>query len=124
MKINLLKISFTITILGILLLLFITNLTTSKQISINQITNQYLNKQIKINATITQIQNKPSFQIITLTDSTGKIQAILPLTSNNLSINQNIILIGTLTQYKNSFQIQTNKIIQQTQTLEQPYHQH
>ena len=110
MQNNLLKISFTITILGILTLLIISNLIQPKLIPINQLTTKQLNKQIKIQGNITNIKTiNPTFHILTIKDSSSTIQATIN-NQKNLTINQNILLIGTLTIYENQLQIQTNKI--------------
>jgi len=117
MKNPLLKISFTITILGILILLIISNIIQPKLTTINQLTIKQLNKQVKIQGKITNIKTiNPTFHILTIKDSTSTIQAT---TNNqkNLIKNQTIILTGTLQPYKNQLQIQTNNIITQPQHL-------
>lgn len=106
---KILHISFAITIFGILILLLLSNILQPPLTKINQLTTKQLNKQIQIQGEIIKIQTQPTFQIITIQDSTSEINAILTI-SSNIKINQKIILIGTLTQYKDQLQIQTNKI--------------
>jgi DNA/RNA endonuclease YhcR with UshA esterase domain len=116
-----LNLSFTITILGILTLLIISNTIQPKTQQINQLTIKQLDQQVKIQGQITNIRTiNPSFHILTIKDSknsTSTIQATinkLPKSTinskTNFFKNQNITLTGTLTQYKDKLQIQTNKI--------------
>ena len=88
---KLLHISFTITILGILILLLILNTSQPPLTKVNQLTTKQLNKQIQIQGEIINIQNQPTFQIITIQDSTGKINAILS-PSSDIKINQRIFM--------------------------------
>ena len=104
-KINLLKISFAITIIGILLLLFLTTLKPEKK-DIANITSKDLNKQIQVSGKITNIRNynESNFQIITIEDSTGKINIILNKNLNLTNIS-NITIIGEVQEYKSELQI-------------------
>ena len=106
---KLLHISFTITILGILLIIILTNILQPKIIPINNITLKQLDKQIKTQGTITNIITHNEFQVITIKNQT-KINILLNLPSTNLTKNQNIIVTGKLQQYKNQLQINANQI--------------
>lgn len=110
MKLSLLKISFSITLLGILLLLFISTLEP-KPSNISDITQKQLNKKVKIQGTIFNIRfyNQSNFQVISVRDQTGKVD----ITSNkilNLKNNQNITVIGKIKEYKQFLQVQAEKI--------------
>ena len=95
--------------MGILLLLIIINFIPIKEIKINEISDQYLNKQVKVQGLISNIKihenNFTTFQII---NKNNKIQAICncPL----IQINQEVELIGRISEYKNKLQIQVDKI--------------
>ncbi len=112
MKINLLKISLSISLIGILLLLFLANTLQPKPINIQGINNKLLNQKVQVQGQITSIKtyHDSNFQVILIKDSTGKID----ITINqilNLTINQNMTVIGKITGYKGSLQIQAEKII-------------
>ena len=112
MKTHLLPLCLTISLIGIFILIFISINYQPKLTNIGNINNKLLNKQIKIQATISSIRSfeDSNFQIISVKDETGKID----ITTNkilNLSNNQTIIIIGKITQYKDSLQIQADKII-------------
>ena len=111
MKINTLPLCLTISLIGILILLFISITYQPKQIEIKNINNKLLNKQVKIQATIFNVHSfdDSEFQILSVKDKTGKID----ITTDkilNLSNNQTITIIGKVTQYKEFLQIQANLI--------------
>lgn len=111
MKINILQSSLIISLVGILILLSITTFLQPKQINISEINIKHLNKNIIVSGQITSIRSfeDSEFQIITLKDSTGEIQItadkVLQLTNN-----QNITVLGKITEYKGDLQVQANKI--------------
>jgi len=81
--------------------------------NIKDITPNHLNKQVKIQGQITNLRTiNPTFQILTLTDKTGQIQATIN-SNPQLKTNQEIVILGRITQYQNELQIQINKIILQ-----------
>jgi aspartyl/asparaginyl-tRNA synthetase len=108
---TLLKISFIVSILGILILLFISENIEPVQVKIKDITDLRLNQKVRITGQIIGIKTyqKSSFQIITINDSMAKIDVTLdkPL---NLTKNQTIIVTGKITEYKTNLQIQADKI--------------
>ncbi len=109
-KISLLKLSFVIAIVGILLLLVLANILPSQQIKIEKINNKLLNKKITTSGEILNLINYDNFQIISIQDETGKID----ITFNkilNLKKAQKITVIGKITEYKGNLQIQADKII-------------
>lgn len=110
---NLLKISLSSSLIGISLLLILSNILTPNQISIKQINNRYLNKNIIIKGQISDIKSYPEsdFQIIQIKDNTGKVNITINKITN-LKKFENISVIGSVIDYKDSLQIQSNKIIQ------------
>lgn len=118
---NLLKISITISLLGIIILLILTNIIEPKQTSINEIKIKDLNKKVKIHGKIENIKTiendntRESFQILTIFDKTREIDVVFNAKPNsnllNLKTNQYITIIGRVTQYKDKLQIQAEKII-------------
>ena len=112
MKLSLLQISLIISLVGIFILISIANLSPPDSLKISEINSNQLNKNIIISGQITNIMDfeESNFQIITLKDSTGEIQATINKVIN-LNKNQNITIIGKITEYRGELQINTNKII-------------
>ena len=111
-KINLLKIALSLSLFGILLLLFLSNFSEPKLTNIEEINNKLLNKKTQVRGQILNIKTyeNSSFQVISIKDSTGEID----ITTNkilNLTNNQNITVIGTIKEYNRGLQIQADKII-------------
>jgi len=87
MKINLLKISLSISLIGILLLLFLANTLQPKPINIQGINNKLLNQKVQVQGQITSIKtyHDSNFQVILIKDSTGKIDITINQIHNNKS---------------------------------------
>jgi len=108
---TLLKISLIISILGIIILLFLLNIIKPTQIKIKNLDDNYLNQKVELKGIIQGIKTykESNFQIITINDSTGKIDITLdnPI---NITKNKSVTVIGKVTEYKNNLQIQADKI--------------
>jgi len=110
MKTSLIKISFAIALIGIFFLLILVNYLPIKYLEIKDINNNLLNKKITVSGKITNIKNYNNFQVISLQDSSGKID----ITFNkilNLDKGDNLIATGRVREYKQYLQIQAEKII-------------
>ena len=107
---DLFKLSLIISIAGIFLLLFLSNILEPKIININEINEKMLNQKVKISGSIFRIESKEDFQIISIVDETGKIEVLCECDSN-LQENQNIEVIGRVQEYEKYLQIQADKII-------------
>ena len=110
---TLLKISLIIAIIGIIILLLLANTIQPTQIKIKNIDESLLNQKIEIKGEIQSIKTykESNFQIITINDSTGKIDITLDSPIINITKNQTIIAIGKVTEYKDNLEIQADKII-------------
>lgn len=108
-NIKLIKISLTISIIGILLLLLISSNITPHLFYINDINNNLLNKQVTISGTIFNIKNYNNFQVISIKDSSGKIDIT---TDKNLDLkyNDHIIVTGVIREYNEYLQLKANTI--------------
>jgi len=111
MKINPLKTTLLISLIGILFLLILSNFLQPRLIEIKDINDNLLNKKVRVQGEILNIKNyeDSSFQVISIRDETGKID----LTTNkilNLTNSQRIAVIGTVTEYNQYLQIQADKI--------------
>jgi DNA/RNA endonuclease YhcR with UshA esterase domain len=102
--------SLIISIIGIFLLLILTLTIQPVKTKIKDIDSSELNQRIQIQGKIISIRTYKSqnFQIITLNDSTGKID--ITLTPINVTKNQTIIVTGRVAEYKNNLQIEAEKI--------------
>lgn len=114
---NIAKTTLILSIIGIFILLFISNIFEPSQIDISKITIKDLNKKIKIQGTIEKIRSydtksKDIFTVLELKDKTGKIEVTLLNSRNKISLNQDqeITIIGRVNQYKNLLQVQAEKI--------------
>jgi len=110
-KITLLKISFAVSVIGILLLLFLSSTIPPKKLSIIDINNNHLNKRVQVQGTIFSIKTyqDSDFQVISIKDQTGSID----ITTNkifNITKSQQINVIGKVKEYKQNLQIQADKI--------------
>ncbi len=104
---KLLKISIIISLLGILVLIFISNLP-SRLIEIKNINSSLLNQQVKIHGNITSIRKiSNDFFLLTIKDSTGTITGTI---NKNFSSDSSLEITGLIEQYKNKTQIKINKI--------------
>ena len=106
------KLSLTISLIGIIILLILANTFEPQLKNIEEITPKNLNKKVKVLGKIINIKSfeDSNFQILTISDSTGKID----ITTNkilNLENNQDILVIGRVTNYKQDLQIEAEKII-------------
>ena len=114
MKLSLIKISFAVSIIGILILLFISTISEPDLIPIKEITDKNLNQQVKIQGSIENIKSFKDYDFIILSvqDETRKIDVLLDKTPEFvLAKNQKITCIGKVSQYQNVLQIQADKII-------------
>ena len=103
------KITLSISLLGIIILLILTNILPYPQIKIKDVTLNHLNKKLSTSGTITKIQNHKEFQIITITQNSFSIDILLDQ-KINLTRNQKIQIKGRLEKYKNKLQIRTETI--------------
>lgn len=99
---TLLKISFIISVLGILILFLISNLIQPKQVSNYQ--ELKINELVKTQGKIISIKSYDEFSIIILDNN-------LTITCNcKLQENSTIQVQGKVSEYKNQLQISTDKI--------------
>jgi len=112
MKISLLSLFFVISLIGVFLLLILSNILEPRLISIEKINDRFIDKKVKVQGEIFNIKTykDSDFQVTSIKDKTGKID----ITTDkilNLKNNQTIIVIGKVTQYKQYLQIQADKIL-------------
>jgi len=108
------KVWLTLSLLGILLLTFLSSHLTPKEYNIINVTESKVGDYVVVKGQISGIRNfqESEFYILTIKDETGKITGTL--NSKNLSINktQEYLITGKITKYKNETQINIEKIIE------------
>jgi RecJ-like exonuclease len=101
------KICLVVSILGIIFLSLISNFFIPDLISISQINPDLLNQKVRVSGEIINLRTYDDFQILTLEDHSGKID----VTCNcNLSKDQDIEVLGKVSEYKENIQIEAEKI--------------
>jgi aspartyl/asparaginyl-tRNA synthetase len=108
---NLLKASLIISISGIFILLLLSNFLSPKQKTISEINPSLTDQTVRIQGIIISIRNieNKSFQIISINDSTGKIDITLN-SITKLKKGDKIQITGKIIEYKKSLEIQADKI--------------
>ena len=106
---TLLKISFCCSLLGILIILFITENLEIPESNIANITKEDLDKTVSVSGKIGYITETPGLLIINLQDKTGNITAIVFKEENiTLEKNQIITIEGRVIEYKDQLEIQAD----------------
>jgi len=103
---NLLKIAILSSLIGIIILAYISNTSNLNYNDISSINNDYLDKTVKIKGTLTNFVSTPKAKIMDIEDSTGKITAVT-FNEQELSIKENDLLeiTGKVSLYQGSFEI-------------------
>lgn len=102
------KITLSISLLGIIFLLILTNTLPSENLEIREINLNHLNKKLTTEGKITRTNNFQDFQILTITKDSYSIDILLDKKTN--LTNENIIVTGRLEKYKDNLQIRAEKI--------------
>ena len=110
---TLLKVALFCSLVGILILIIISEKITILSHTINSIDKSLIDKEVKINGEITAIKETPGLLILTVQDSTGKITVII--FDKEITINKGdyVEIQGTVIEYKNILEIDA-KIIRLT----------
>lgn len=103
-----LKISLTVSIIGIFLLTLISDILPLPLTNLDEMGNRMINQKVRVHGEIFRIEDKESFQILSIKDKTGKIDVIC---DSNITALQNVEVEGTVKEYKSYLQIQADKII-------------
>lgn len=105
---NLLKISLSVALVGIFLLVFLANSLPLPVTNLKDIDDKMLNQKVRVEGKIFRIEDKEGFQILSISDETGKIDV---LSESNISEMQEIEVQGRIKEYRGYLQIQADKII-------------
>lgn len=106
---NLFKIALLCSLVGILIILLISESLEVPYIKVSEINKDLLDKQVKINGTITRINTYPGLTLLSIKDSTGEIKAI---TFENIEIEESVLVevTGIIKEYKNSLEIEIKQL--------------
>lgn len=108
---TLLSIALSCSLIGIFLLLIISEKVNLDSSNISGITEKLNNKYVKIKGTITNSRETPGLLILDVKDNTGSIKVIAFKESQiNLTKNQIIEVEGKITKYQDSLEIIADKI--------------
>ena len=103
------NIAFILSLLGILLLLIMVTFSEPKTIEISQINDNHLNENVKLSGNVISVKTfENNFTIFTIINNTNKIQVVC--NCPNIIKSQNLEIIGKITKYQNSLQIQADKL--------------
>ena len=105
-------ISITITLLGILSLLYISEKIEAPFLEINEITKDYLEKQITTKGTIASIRETPGLYLITLKKETSEIILVIFKEDEELDLvqNENIQVTGKVEEYNGYLEVIVDEI--------------
>lgn len=104
---HLFRVSLSVSLLGIFLLLLLANIIEPKLIQISSISKENIDQRVKISGTITRIQDKETFQILTIKDNSSQIDILCNCDLTNI---KDIEVIGKVQEYKKSLQLNAEKI--------------
>jgi RecJ-like exonuclease len=107
---TLLKISLIFSILGILLILFISENTSIDLSNISEITKENIDEKVRIQGIVTNIVETESLTILNVKDNTGKITIIIFEIGIGLQKDQRVEIIGSVTDYEDQLEIMADQI--------------
>jgi DNA/RNA endonuclease YhcR with UshA esterase domain len=107
---KLLKISLVFSLLGILVILYISETVSPPLTKIVDITKEKIDEKVKIQGVLISIINTKTISILNIEDHTGKINVILFENKTNLQKNQKVEVLGTITEYKDHIEIIADQI--------------
>ena len=108
----LLKLSLVFSILGILIILFISETSSIDLIKISEITKENLDEKVRIQGIIKTTEDTPELLIINIEDETGTIIIILFKNSEEIILkeNQKVEVVGKVMEYKDQLEISVDQI--------------
>lgn len=105
-KTTILNISLTASLLGILLLLFISENLAAKQITVSSITRNYIDKDVVLVGSIFSINKRGDLTLLKIKDNTGKIDVVVFKSRDlSLSYGDEIEVYGEVALYNDKLEI-------------------
>lgn len=105
-KRTILNISLTASLLGILLLLLISENLAAKQITTNSITRNHIDKDVILIGSVSSINKQGDLTLLKIKDNTGKIDVVIFKSSDlSLEYGDDIEVYGKVALYNNKLEI-------------------
>lgn len=105
---SLTKLAFLTAVLGISLLLFLSNSLEPRLVKISDINDNLLEQHVKIQGNVTSFKTYGNFVVFSLEDESGNIPVIVYNLEGNLT--GRVEIIGKVKEYKGKLEIEANKI--------------
>jgi len=108
---TLLKIALIGALVGIFIILFISEKIDLSESNIANITKSNLDQKVKIRGLVTKSYETPGLLILSIKDNTGTISVVV-FKEENLTIDKNHVveIYGTVTEYKEQIEILADEI--------------
>jgi len=109
---NLIKISLILSLVGIVILILISDKIKIKDYQINELSKEVLEKEVTVSGKIVNIKETPGLEIITISDNTKPIKVVLFKDENKIQLKkgQEIEVTGKLKIYQKDFEIEAKEI--------------
>ena len=109
------KILVIASLIGVMLLLFLSSMIKPELSSIGSITEKNINELVRIEGKIISIReyNNQTFQVLKIKDSTGTIEAISNSKiglKDKLNMSKDYTIVGKVSEYNNTIQISINQL--------------
>ncbi len=113
MQDKMLKACFLVSLFGILLLLFLSEVMQPPITEISSINKKILGKSLSLIGSVASEKNIGDFRVLELCgNSSACISVILNSKDKNNFTGRNMVVVGKLAEYKNELQIEADKIIE------------
>jgi len=107
---NLFKIALLCSLIGILIIMLISDSLEVPSLKIHEVSRNVLEKQIKVSGTIKNLKFYSGLIVFDIQDETGKIKVIAYEEEVNFKENLKIELEGIVKEYKNNLEIETKTV--------------
>jgi len=107
---NLLKIAFLATVIGILILAILSQNLEPKSISISKIDLKMLDNYVKISASIKEVIKTDSITILTIKDLADNSEITAIMDKGDVLKGENVEIIGQVIEYNESLEIEIEKL--------------
>ncbi len=116
---TLLKLSLVCSLLGILLLIFISDKLVVKEITISEISRSKIDQDVRIKAEVISASLKEDVLFLKVKDSTSEIDVVI-FNPENLDINKGdkLEITGKVSIYKNKLELIAKSISPQTENIQ------
>ena len=114
MQDKLLKACFIVSLLGILLLLFLSEVMQPRLIEISSINKNMLEKSVSVQGMVVSERNFDNFKVLELCDNSSTCISVALSSKENLTnslAGKKIIVAGRIAEYENELQIDADRII-------------